>query len=274
MLYLFSLHRSLSRARGLPAVVAAALLVVSCAAGAQRPHLDVPYVPTPPEVVDRMLEMAQVHSEDTLVDLGSGDGRIVIAAASDYGVRGALGIDLDPERVAEARANARAAGVETQVSFEEGDLFTKDFSDATVLTMYLLQRVNERLKPVILDTMEPGSRVVSHDFDMGRWQPDQEDRVKGSRVYLWIVPAQAEGRWRFTMPDGEEGVASLHQSYQHVEGEIEINGQRYELQEGHLEGKQLSFLLEGERYEGVVNGDTIEAVESRDQPRQWYAQRL
>jgi SAM-dependent methyltransferase len=273
---LFPVRRPQSQLRALtlPAFIAATLLTLSCAACAQRPHLDVPYVPTPPEVVDRMLEMAEVQSDDTLVDLGSGDGRIVIAAARDYGVGNALGIDLDPERVAEARANARRAGVEDQVTFEEGDLFEKDFSDATVLTMYLLQSVNIRLKPVILKTMEPGTRVVSHDFDMGDWKPDQEDRVGGRTIYMWTVPAQVAGRWEITTTEGEQGTAFLHQQYQTVKGEVVINGQRFEVQDGRLLGEELSFSVDGDRYVGIVNDNVIESVEGHHEVRDWHAQRL
>ena len=267
-------RRALWLVRALAALVGAAIFVLVNAVNAQRPHLDVPYVPTPPEVVERMLEMAQVNSDDVLVDLGSGDGRIVIAAAKEHGVSGARGIDLDPERIEEARANAREAGVKDQVSFEEGDLFNKDFSDATVLTMYLLQSVNLRLKPVILDTMQPGSRVVSHDFDMGEWLPDQEDNVNGRRIYLWTVPAQVAGRWRFTTEDGDEGTVFVTQMYQQVEGEVVINGERLPLEQTHLQGEQLSFFLEGKRYDGRVYGDAIEAVQDRGQSVQWYAQRL
>ncbi|MDQ2078218.1 cyclopropane-fatty-acyl-phospholipid synthase family protein [Marinimicrobium sp. ABcell2] len=266
--------RTRLRALTLPVCLAATLLMFSYAAGAQRPNLDVPYVPTPPEVVDRMLEMAEVQPDDFLVDLGSGDGRIVIAAARDYGVRNALGIDLDPERVSEARQNARAAGVEDQVTFEEGDLFEKDFSDATVLTMYLLQSVNRRLKPVILETMAPGTRVVSHDFDMGDWEPDQEDRVSGRRILMWTVPAKVAGRWKITTAEGEEGTVFLHQQYQTVSGEVVINGRRMELQDGRLQGEELSFTVEGERYVGMVNEDSIEAAEGHHQAREWHAQRL
>lgn len=274
MLHKYSTLRLRTWKPALPGVMAGALLIFSSTLDAQRPHLDVPYVPTPPEVVDRMLEMAQVDADDTLVDLGSGDGRIVIAAVTDYGVRNARGIDLDPERVKEAHENARDAGVEEQVGFEEGDLFTKDFSDATVLTMYLLQSVNLRLKPVILDSMEPGSRVVSHDFDMGNWQPDDEDNINGRRVYLWTVPARVAGRWSFTTPEGDKGTAFLYQSYQQVEGEVVIGDQRLPMEEGQLQGEHLSFVLQGERYEGMVNGDEIDAVQDGAQFRQWYAQRL
>ena len=274
MLQKHSTPRSRAWKPALPGVMAGALLIISSTLDAQRPHLDVPYVPTPPEVVDRMLEMAQVDTDDTLVDLGSGDGRIVIAAVTDYGVRNARGIDLDPERVKEAHENARDAGVEGQVAFEEGDLFTKDFSDATVLTMYLLQSVNLRLKPVILDSMQPGSRVVSHDFDMGNWQPDEEDNIDGRRVYLWTVPARVAGRWSFTTPEGDKGTAFLYQSYQQVEGEVVIGDQRLAMEEGQLQGERLSFVLQGERYEGMVNGDEIDAVHDGEQSRQWHAQRL
>lgn len=153
--------------------------------------LDVPYVPTPQPVVEEMLTMADVGEEDILYDLGSGDGRIVITAAKEFGAR-AVGIDIDPERVAEGRANAEAAGVEDQVRFIQGDLFEADLGDATVVTLYLLGSVNERLRPKLLDELRPGTRVVSHAFDMGDWEPVATRVVNGSTLYLWVVPPKRQ----------------------------------------------------------------------------------
>ena len=148
---------------------------------------DVPFVPTPEKVVDRMLEIAQVGPNDVVYDLGSGDGRIVIAAARKYGARG-VGIDIDPERIREARDNARSAGVSDRVEFREGDLFKADLSEATVVTLYLLSSVNLQLRPKLLSELKPGTRIVSHAFDMGDWKPLRTEKVGTSTVYYWIVP--------------------------------------------------------------------------------------
>lgn len=151
---------------------------------------DVIFVPTPNEVVDKMLEMAKVTSKDVVYDLGCGDGRIVITAAQKYGVR-AVGIDIDPKRIEEANANAKAAKVTDKVRFVEGDLFEADIGEATVVTLYLLTRLNEKLKPKLLKDLRPGTRVVSHAFDMGDWVPEQKALVGASSVYLWRIPGRA-----------------------------------------------------------------------------------
>ena len=153
--------------------------------------LDVPYVPTPQSVVDRMLDMAKVTGEDYLIDLGSGDGRIPIAAAKRFGTKG-MGVEIDPVRIQEAKTNAVNARVADKVEFRKQDLFETDLSQATVLTMYLLPRVNLQLRPRILNTLKPGTRVVSHSFDMGDWKPDQKIIVDGRPIYLWIVPERGK----------------------------------------------------------------------------------
>lgn len=152
------------------------------------PRLDVPYLGTRPAVVAQMLEMAQVRPGDYVIDLGTGDGRILIAAAREHGARG-LGIDIDPVMVAKARANAERAGVADRVRFETADLFKTDLSKADVVTMFLLPEVNLRLRPRLLE-LEPGTRVVSHAFGMGDWRPDQTRRVGGAAVHFWRVPAR------------------------------------------------------------------------------------
>lgn len=154
---------------------------------------DVIFVPTPQPVVDAMLEMAKVHKGDILYDLGSGDGRIPITAAKRYGVR-AVGIDIDPERIAEAKANARAAGVTDRVSFRQADLFTSDFSEASVVTLYLLDSLNEKLRPKLLRELKPGTRIVSHAFRMGDWEPERTQDVDGRMIYFWTVPARKAAR--------------------------------------------------------------------------------
>lgn len=149
--------------------------------------LDVPYVPTPMDVVEAMLDVAKVSKNDVVYDLGCGDGRIVVTAAKKYGATG-IGVDLNPERIREANENAKEKGVEKKVKFYEGNLFDFDFSKASVLTLYLLPDVNLQLMPKILKEMKPGSRVVSHAFDMGDWKPDKQISVDGRTVYMWTVP--------------------------------------------------------------------------------------
>jgi len=158
---------------------------------AQQRQPDVPYVPTPQTVVDRMLTIANVNKNDVLYDLGSGDGRIVITAAQKYGTRG-VGIDINPERIEEANNNARRSGVTDLVEFRQQDLFQSDFSEATVVTLYLLPEVNLRLRPKLLKELKPGTRIVSHAFNMGDWQPERVEKVDGSTIYYWVVPKQSQ----------------------------------------------------------------------------------
>jgi tRNA G37 N-methylase Trm5 len=153
----------------------------------ETPRLDVPYVPTPQEVVDRMLDLAKVGKDDVLYDLGCGDGRIVITAAKERGARG-TGIDLNPVRIAEAKENAKKAGVEDRVTFKVGDLFEADVSPATVVTLYLLPDVNVKLRPRLWKQLKVGTRVVSHDFDMGpEWPPEKTVQIDGKRLYFWTI---------------------------------------------------------------------------------------
>lgn len=158
---------------------------------APEPELDVPYVPTPNEVVAQMLQLANVQKSDVLYDLGSGDGRIVVTAAQKYGTRG-VGIDINPERISEANANARAAKVTDRVQFRQQDLFKTDLSEATVVTLYLLPDINVKLRPQLFKQLKPGTRIVSHDFDMGEWKPERVVQVQGPTrqhtLYYWVVP--------------------------------------------------------------------------------------
>ena len=148
---------------------------------------EVPFVPTPDAVVEGMLKLAGVKRTDTVIDLGCGDGRIVITAAKSFGAHG-VGVDINPERITEARANAKKAGVESLVKFEENDLFEADIRNATVVTLYLLPDVNMRLRPRLLEQLKPGTRVVSHSFDMGDWKPEKEETIDGRHIYLWTIP--------------------------------------------------------------------------------------
>lgn len=164
-----------------------ALFVASCAWFKLSLARDVPFVATPVLVVDAMLQTAKVASGDVVYDLGAGDGRIVITAAKKFGARG-VGVDIDPELVAKAKQNAEAAGVANRVEFIEGNLFDVDLKDATVVTLYLLQEVNLRLRPKLLSELQPGTRIVSYSFDMGDWAPEKTVQVNERKIYYWVVP--------------------------------------------------------------------------------------
>lgn len=176
------MHRTFAFAVLLIAIVAGA----GCATGR-----DVPYQPSPDEVVRGMLDMAKVGPGDFVIDLGSGDGRIPIEAAR-RGAR-ALGIEIDPALVGEAQANARAAGVEDRVQFRQQDLFEADLSQASVITLYLFPQVNLKLRPR-LQALKPGTRIVSHNWDMGDWKPDRQEMIVGKRVYLWVIPERGQAK--------------------------------------------------------------------------------
>ncbi len=176
------------RSKLMPVGVAVVLsLVLAVAAPAQTRYPDVPYVPSSPQIVEGMLKLANVTPNDTVYDLGCGDGRIAIMAVQKFGAR-AVGVDIDPERIKEATENAQKAGVQGKAKFIEGDLFTVPIKDATVVTLYLLRSVNMKLRPRLLKELKPGTRIVSHTFDMGEWKPEKEIEVNGSRIYLWTVP--------------------------------------------------------------------------------------
>lgn len=214
-------------------VVLGALLCGAVIAAAVCASADeVPYIQTPSNVVDAMLAIADVGPKDYVVDLGSGDGRIVIAAATQHGARG-LGIDYDPTLIAESRANAALAGVSDRVRFLQQDIFLADFRDATVVTMYLLPEVNLEIRPQVLFGLRPGTRVVSHDWDMGEWEPDRRIVVpapgkivglkKESTIHLWVVPARVAVYWRGTLtgPGGEESVViEFAQRYQNASANV------------------------------------------------------
>lgn len=223
---------------------------------------DVPYVPTPQPVVDAMLELAGLTAGDYHIDLGCGDGRIVVTAAKRYGSRG-LGVDIDPRRIAEARFNAEAAGVLDRVEFREADLFRTDIAAADVLTLYLLPSVNMRLRPTVLARLKPGTRVVSHDFDMGDWPADRQVRVpeEGSTIYLWIVPANVAGRWRVTGPAGQAYDVALDQRFQRLSPSAGRGTAAVSLGEGRVTGDRVTFTLPGgARFDGRAAGEVIVAA--------------
>lgn len=187
------------------AVCASLLLVLALPAAAQPARQkelrtpDVIYVPTPQEVVEAMLQVAKVGKGDVLYDLGSGDGRIPITAAQKYGIAKGVGIDINPERIREANANLRKAGVGKRVRFVNADLFESNFSDATVITLYLLPTLNRKLLPKLLRETKPGTRIVSHAFDMGPWKAEQVLDVNGRTVYFWTIPAPGTDEYKAAM---------------------------------------------------------------------------
>ncbi len=187
---------SVKRLRPVLLVIAACCLAAAPAAAQYENDYfygDVPYVPTPQPVVEAMLELAEVGPNDIVYDLGSGDGRIVITAAKKYGCR-AVGIEINPRRVEEARENAKKAGVADRVKFIQGDMFKADIHEATVVTLYLLSSVNEKLKPKLFKELRPGTRVVSHRFTMPDWKPVKQTRAEGRPIYLWRIPERRQTR--------------------------------------------------------------------------------
>ncbi len=184
-----------SGARLFTAVLSVFLIGVPVAAQESEVHRDVPYVPTPPEVVEAMLKLGNVGAGDVLYDLGCGDGRIVIMAVEKFGATRGTGYDIDPQRIKEANQNAKQAGVTDKVRFILGNLFEADFRDATIVTLYLLPDVNLKLLPKLLKDLKVGSRIVSHQFDMGSWEPDKKIEIDWHRVYLWTVTEKAKARF-------------------------------------------------------------------------------
>ena len=263
-----------------PALRVLALLAISgLAVNVRAADPSVPYVPTPPEVVERMLEMAKVGAQDYLIDLGSGDGRIVVTAAKKFNARG-FGVDLNPVRIKESVDNAAAAGVSDRVAFHQRNLFETDLSDATVITMYLLPRVNLELRPKLLE-LKPGTRIVSHDFDMGDWTADESVTMSvrekygsaggESSVYFWVVPAKAAGSWQWQLTVGGKSQAYelvLDQKYQVISGTVRVGGRSIRLQDAKLRGDQISFGFSAEvsggplkhAFSGHITGNTIDGT--------------
>lgn len=204
--------------------------------------LDVPYVPTDEKVVAEILELANVGPRDVLYDLGSGDGRIVVAAARQHNTRG-IGIDLDPMRVADAMEYAGHTGVEYLVDFIEGNIFTEDISAASVVTLYLLDSVNLELRERLLHTLRPGTRIVSHAFDMSDWKADERRSFSGATLYKWVVPADVAGTLEWHRADGKQYRIELKQKYQQVTGRVWLDGNRACLESARLSGTRLDLML-------------------------------
>src|SRR6056297_238056 len=247
-------------------------------AGSNAQNLDVAYVPTPDFVVERMLDMADIGPGDYVIDLGCGDGRIVIAAAK----RGAFGhgVDLDPERIREARGNAQKANVSEKVMFLQEDIFKTNISQASVITMYLLSTVNEDLRPRLFNELEPGTRIVSHNFGMGIWEPDehlilgdsymdkdkltidQQLEVLDHEIFLWIVPAKIEGRWSW-QNHGKKFTMHVEQNFQKFHARMTSGKDTLIISNKVLKGKKLNFTAsnpqDGSQYtfSGKVQGNKI-----------------
>lgn len=205
----------------------------------------VPYVPTPENVVMGMLELAKVGRDDIVYDLGSGDGRLVITAAQKFGAKRGVGIEINPGLVSKSNENARQAGVSDRVRFLQQDLFRADFREATVVTLYLLPRINLELRPKLLSELKPGSRVVSHAFSMGDWQPDERITVDDRTAYLWIIPAKVEGTWTGTIAT-QSGQSipytmRIKQSFQNAQAMAEVSGTMISLPRIKLIGDRLSL---------------------------------
>lgn len=205
-------------------------------------YLDVPFVPTDDEVVQAMLDLGRVGPNDVLYDLGSGDGRILVSAARDRNARG-IGVDIDPTRIAEAMEYAGFSGVEYLVDFIEEDLFDVDISNATVVTLYLLQSINVQLRPRLLTQLRPGSRVISHAFDMGDWRPDAWLKLSGANIFKWIIPAQIAGSWEWQDASGETYRLELQQNYQQVIGSAWRDGKPITWENAELRGEKLTLTL-------------------------------
>lgn len=253
------------RAVALAGIAALATALASTTSAQTRMKKSEPtliYVPTPQNVVDKMLEVAKVTKDDYVFDLGSGDGRIPITAAARYGARG-FGVDINPKLVAEARANAKAAGVADRVEFRRQDLFKTSVREATVVGLYLFVWANEKLRPRLIGELRPGSRIVAHDFPIGDdWKPDIEEDVENRTVYLWYVPAQVAGRWEIT--GGPQALSVLlQQRFQMIEGTATVDGRSVPLQNARLRGDAIDFTiaLDGGRpveFRGRVNGGRME----------------
>lgn len=223
---------------------------------------DVIWVPTPDSSVERMLQMAQVGPKDFVVDLGSGDGRTVIAAAKKFRAR-SLGIEFNPDMVALSRQNAAKEGVADTAKFVEGDIFKTDFSGATVVTMYLLDDLNLRLRPKLLE-MKPGTRIASHEFNMGDWEPDDRSSIDDHTTYLWIVPAKVGGDWKLGVDLGgnADEVLKISQKFQRIEGTLVATSTQVTLRNPVLTGDSIRFSLVDYRgvlreFSGRVRGGVI-----------------
>lgn len=252
---------------------------------------DVPYVPTPMNVVDAMLALGKVGGGDFLIDLGSGDGRIPIRAATRYGTRG-LGVDLDDNLVRTAAEEAKKQGAGGKVTFQARDIFDTDISRATVVTAYLLSSVNMRLRPHLFEQLKPGTRIVTHDFAFGDWEPEQRltidvpDKAYGpprSDIMLWVIPANFAGIWQWSLPAVSAAAryeARIEQKFQKLVGTAGTGAANSRILEGRVNGTAVTFTLgsgaEAVQYSGTIDGDTVsgQVVTRGGKPQPWQARRV
>lgn len=249
-------------------------------------EIPTPYLPSTPVAVEEMLRLADVRASDVVVDLGSGDGRIPITAATAFGTRG-FGVDIDAKLVEEANANARKAGVENLVRFERRDVFETDIREATVVTLYLLSGLVNRLKPKLLKELKPGTRIVAHDFGFKDWTPDRSANIS-KNYYLYIVPARVGGAWRLEaeLPAGQHTYQiEVQQDHQKIRGgaRTESSGGFLPLFEARLEGERIRFALvddgQAHHFEGTVRGNWMEGtvrtgIGRNLTERRWKAERV
>ena len=270
----------------------ALLFIFPCKGAIQEYDLDVPYVPTPYEVVAEMLRMADIGKDDILYDLGSGDGRIVITAAKEMGCRG-IGVEIDARRIKQSRENAAKEKVTNRVKFLQQDMFEANISRATVVAIYLLQSVNLKLRPKLLRELKPGTRIVSHNYSMGEWKADKTSEVniewKKHTVYYWVVPANVTGTWEWSIPTSsgnDHYELKLIQRFQEFAGTLFVNGSGMLIGLGEIIGDKLQFTVERNLNEqtvpmlfsGRVSGNSIEgSIKSEGgsaiNPIKWKAQR-
>jgi SAM-dependent methyltransferase len=270
--------------KSFPRATLALLVCLALTSHVRAVEIAAPYVPTAQSVVERMLQIAKVGPDDFVIDLGSGDGRIVITAAQKYGARG-FGVDIDPELVAQANANARKAGVSDRVQFHERDLFATDLSSATVVTIYLLTRSVIKLQAKLFD-LQPGTRIVSHAGSMGEWKADHfemldvRDRVRPDApgrtyLYVWIVPAKVAGRWRWSLPVAGRSYdyeLNINQKFQAFSGTLKVGGRQIPLTPGKLTGDRITLNVTAElngaavrhQFDGRISGRTITGTASLD----------
>lgn len=261
-------------------VFVSTLLAAGCASAQTDPSYkpsrgqsgkDVIWIPTPPELVEKMLTMAKVTPQDKVFDLGAGDGIIAITAAKKFNAN-AVGIEFNPNMADFARRQVSAAGVQDKVRIITGDIFQEDFSSADVVTLYLLPDLNLRLRPTLLQ-MKPGTRVVAHAFDMAEWQPDETATAAGANAFLWIVPAAVQGGWSVTLDGGKSARLNLEQTFQNVGGSITLDGRTLPLLGAKLRGEDLSFQFRGEgqavsSFSGKVSGNRLSGTLTTDRSPQ------
>ena len=285
--------RFLKLAAGTFAFLAMLLLISRpIVADKKQPEIEVPFEPTPPQVVADMLKLAKVAADDYVFDLGCGDGRIVVTAAKTYGAKG-FGVDLDPQRIEECKENAEGAGVADRLQFKVGDIMQADLRPATVVTLYLLDEVNLMLRPKLFRELKPGTRIVSHAFHMADWKADKTEHPPKARndvIYLWVMPAPVGGLWQWTVktPQGETQYRlDLEQEFQVVRGELTAAGsKRARISGVTLAGREFRFnaqVPDGKRqvrvtFSGTADGDTIKGTQqwqggSRAGTYEWVAKR-